>query len=127
MCCVIKVKRRAQVIYAAGAFNWRVKVGDKTEITDYQAAAQKISAEQNSNEITWSLAQKVPKALIEKWFNKTLNQPTTATNSASKWGIFKVFVTLLWVINLPLIIFGSGSLTLTVIATAVLWFLAVGT
>lgn len=118
---------RAQVIYAAGAFNWRVKVGDKTEITDYQAAAQKISAEQNSNEITWSLAQKVPKALIEKWFNKTLNQPTTATNSASKWGIFKFFATLLWLINLPLIVFGSGSLILTAIATAVLWFLAVGT
>jgi hypothetical protein len=67
------------VIYAAGAFNWRVKVGDKTNITDYQAAADKISAEKTTNEVTWSLAQKVPSTIVAKWFNKTSPQP------CSKW------------------------------------------
>jgi hypothetical protein len=37
-----------------------VKVGDITEITDYQANPRKISAEKTTNEVTWSLAQKVP-------------------------------------------------------------------
>jgi hypothetical protein len=60
------------VTYAAGAFNWRVKVGDITEITDYQANQQKISAEKTTHEVTWSLAQKVPSTMIAKWFNKTL-------------------------------------------------------
>lgn len=118
---------QARVIYAAGAFNWRVKVGDKTNITDYQAAADKISAEKTTNEVTWSLAQKVPKALVAKWFNKSVTSPVVLANASNKLPLFKVFVALLWLINLPLIVFGSGSLVLTIIATAVLWFLAVGT
>jgi ribosomal protein S27E len=118
---------RAKVTYAAGAFNWRVKVGDITEITDYQANQQKISAEKTTQEVTWSLAQKVPSTMIAKWFNKTLPQPLVNSYSGNKLLVFKIFAVLLWLINLPLIIFGSGSFVLTIIATAVLWFLAVGT
>jgi hypothetical protein len=118
---------QARVIYAAGAFNWRVKVGDKTNITDYQSAANKISAEKTTNEVTWSLAQKVPKALVAKWFNKSVTSPVVLANASNKLPLFKGFVALLWLINLPLIIFGSGSFVLTLIATAVLWFLAMGT
>ena len=118
---------RAKVGYAAGAFNWRLKVGDITEITDYQANEQKISAEKTAQEVTWSLAQKVPNALIEKWFNKSLPKPMINANSGNKMLFFKIFASLLWIINLPLIIFGSGSFVLTLIATAILYFLAMGT
>ena len=118
---------KARVTYAAGAFNWRVKVGDVTEITDYQAQPQKISAEKTANEMTWSLAQKINAATVSQWFGKTVTAPATANTSGDKLGLFKVFAVVLWVINLPLIVFGSGSFILTVIVTAILWFLAVGT
>lgn len=118
---------KARVIYAAGAFNWRVKVGDTTHITDYQAASQKISAEKTDQEVSYSLAQKVPSALVATWFNKTMATPRINTNSGNKLLVFKIFAGLLWLINLPIIIFGSGSLVLTIIATAILYFLAMGT
>ena len=35
--------------------------------------------------------------------------------------LFKIFSTLLWVINLPLIVFGNGNLVVTLIAWGVLW------
>jgi len=126
--------------YAAGAFNWRVKVGDITEITDYQANEQKISAEKTAQEVTWSLAQKVPKALVEKWFNKTLFNPSALNRQNQHDNIMRemgfkydkqqlsyFFIAILWLINMPLIAAGSGSFVLTGIATIVLWILALGT
>ncbi len=118
---------QARVTYAAGAFNWRVKVGDVTKITDYQTQNIKLTLEANANELNWSMAQKVSVAVLSQWFNKKLSAPVVLSSSGNKMGIFKLAVILLWLINLPLMIFGSGSLILTAISTAILWFLAVGT
>ncbi len=39
-------------------------------------------------------------------------------------GLFRVFSALLWLFNLPLIIFGNGSVFVTLIAWGVLWLFA---
>jgi len=45
-----------KVLYAVGAFNWRVTVGDTQVNADYAYAQQHLSMERNEQEITWSLS-----------------------------------------------------------------------
>ena len=60
----------AEVIHAAGAFNWRVQVGDTVSITDYRGARGTLSSERSPAEISWSLAQRVPAGTVDGWFGK---------------------------------------------------------
>ena len=60
----------AEVIYAAGAFNWRVQVGDAVSITDYRGARGTLCSERSPAEISWSLAQRVPAGTVDGWFGK---------------------------------------------------------
>lgn len=130
---------QAEVRYAVGAFNWRVKIGDRTQLADYQPTNEKrgqttLCAEQNAQEQTWSLAVAVSLMQVQQWFNTRLLTPplpatastasTAALPKAKPNGIFKVITVLLWLINLPLVLFGSGSLLLLLIATLILWVLS---
>lgn len=58
----------AEVLYAAGAFNWRVKIGDRTGITDYAKGGTKLTEERTGSEINWSRAQKVTAERVANWF-----------------------------------------------------------
>lgn len=61
----------SEVAYAAGAFNWRVAVGDRTRIIDYAREGQKLTAESSDTEIVWSAANQVSEAQVKQWFGKT--------------------------------------------------------
>jgi hypothetical protein len=60
----------AEVIYAAGAFNWRVAVGDRVRIVDYARDGAKLTAESSDTEIVWSSASQVPADQVRQWFGK---------------------------------------------------------
>ncbi|MDO8330923.1 MAG: DUF4178 domain-containing protein [Fluviicoccus sp.] len=115
----------SEVTYAAGAFNWRIRVGDRSEISDFKAANFKLTRESYQDEITWSLARREPAATVLGWFGREVpvapryNPVLKAPGELGS--LFKIFSTLLWVINLPLIVFGNGNLVVTLIAWGVLW------
>lgn len=121
---------RAQVVYAAGAFNWRVRVGDQTDITDYLAPNFKLSRETYRDEVTWSLSRREPASTVLGWFGRQpppepVARPGRAKSAPGELaGLFRVFSALLWLFNLPLIIFGNGSVFVTLIAWGVLWLFA---
>jgi uncharacterized Zn finger protein (UPF0148 family) len=73
----------SQVIYAAGAFNWRVQVGDKVTISDFGTTNKKLSRERSDNEITWSLAESVPATVVGGWFGKSLQEAASTGPAAS--------------------------------------------
>jgi ribosomal protein S27E len=54
----------SEVLHASGAFNWRVKVGDRTEISDFEAGERKLSRERSPAEITWSMAEPDRKSVV---------------------------------------------------------------
>ena len=60
----------AEVTYAAGAFNWQVKVGDKVSLTDYRGSRGMLTSERSPSELGWSLAQRVPASTVDGWFGK---------------------------------------------------------
>ena len=64
--------------FAAGAFNWQVKVGDTVAITEYRGSRGTLSSERTPAEITWSLAQRVPAGTVDGWFGKRANWRSAA-------------------------------------------------
>jgi hypothetical protein len=58
----------ARVIYAIGAFNWRVAVGYTTENVEFEHGQLKLAAEITSSEITWSQSVPVGADQIHAWF-----------------------------------------------------------
>lgn len=122
---------QAEVLYAAGAFNWRIHVGDRTVISDYSAANFRLTREVYNQEITWSLSRREPAAVVLGWFGHKVAAPAPRRTGGGiplggedLRGLFRVFSILLWAINLPLIVFGHGSLIVTLIAWGVLWVFA---
>lgn len=58
----------AKVTYVLGEFYWRVKVGEKTRVSDFIAPPYILSKEENDDEIIWSQGIYVEKRVIEQAF-----------------------------------------------------------
>lgn len=127
----------AEVIYAAGAFNWRVKVGDSVSITDYRGSRGTLSSERSPAEITWSLAQRVPASTVDGWFGKggkltagafvasladAGSMRPDSDPRASLRPLAIAFSAVLLLVNIPLSFMGSlYSWVVTLVAFIVLW------
>lgn len=62
----------AVVTYAAGAFNWRVSVGDANYIDDYEGGFFKLTAESSAAEITWSKSRRIDADVVGQAFGKSI-------------------------------------------------------
>ncbi|WP_293937320.1 DUF4178 domain-containing protein [Iodobacter sp.] len=113
----------AHVTYAAGAFNWRVHVGDKTTLTDYDLNGVRLSKERSPSEVTWSKAKRISSELVGQWFAKPIAALAGGDASPSSMKSLAImFTALLTVINLPLLIFnGFGGLWLLILALVLVW------
>jgi hypothetical protein len=112
----------AEVQYAAGAFNWRISVGDRTRIADYGRGDDKLTAEITDKEITWSASRRVSTQQIGQWFGKPqlATQPAAPLNEGPlSFKAAKVYSVLLAVLNLP-IAFATGRRGLFVIVVALI-------
>ncbi|CAM3673813.1 DUF4178 domain-containing protein [Bordetella tumulicola] len=69
----------SKVTLALGAFNWRVKVGDTTQISDYQSGNRKLTREEGLNDLGWSASVPVQPSSLAQWFG----QPELASVTAS--------------------------------------------
>lgn len=120
----------SEVLYAAGAFNWRVSIGDRTHIHDYGQGKRKLSAESNDCEIVWTGSTRVSPALVGQWFGKKeLSASPDSSDSAGSGATPSISLTpaivysvLLVLFNVP-ISFASGGrgVRLMLIAALVLW------
>lgn len=102
----------ARVVYAAGAFNWRVAVGDAVRVTEFRASGRKLSMEASDEEITWSRGSALDAEQVMTWFGKKLPGADlkkleaaaakgAATNrSAAKW----LIIALLAINAIPLFV-----------------------
>jgi hypothetical protein len=113
----------AIVLYAAGAFNWRISIGDKTHLADYAKGDQKLSAETTAQEITWSASKKVSAQQVASWFGKA-PAAVQSQSGAGKPSVLStraaiIYSILVAVLNVP-ISFASGRRGLVVILVALL-------
>jgi ribosomal protein S27E len=120
----------SEVIHAAGAFNWRAKAGDQTEITDYEAGNLTLSRETTFNEQTWSLAEQVEPAAVGQWFKKEgVGGPSPAFTAATAdkgkglGGQAMVYSALMLFFNVPIALAGGfENWIIVLIALGLLWW-----
>ncbi|GAB2895344.1 hypothetical protein GCM10027046_25660 [Uliginosibacterium flavum] len=115
----------SEVIYAAGAFNWRVSIGNQTRITDYQGPDGTLSKEATAEEITWSLSTNINPDVVAKAFGKaaeTVAKAGAAGEPSPLGGFAKVASAILIFLNIGNIFRGSmGALIFTALALLLLW------
>lgn len=125
----------SRVVQVAGAFNWRVKVGDSVSITDYRGSRGTLTSERGPAEIGWSMAQRVPAATVDDWFGKQGRLTASAaaaslgalagTNAADRGKLRPLawlFTVLVLLSNVPIAVRGGlYSWVLILIAIGVLW------
>jgi hypothetical protein len=120
----------ATVLYAAGAFNWRISIGDRTHVAEYKKGNRTLTSESNANEVVWSSGRRVAPAQIAQWFGKQVSIADTAGNASSDassnikhsvkaaW----IFTIILMAMNLPISLESGGpGVRITVAALFVLW------
>ncbi len=107
----------SEVVFAAGAFNWRVAVGDQTRIVEFSFNADNLSAEISGQEITWSYANPVAADQIRAWFGKDV-----AADKQAKGVSIKKFIIWLLILNSVPLLFGSiGSWLTVAVAILAIW------
>ena len=60
------------VTYAAGAFNWRVSVGDKTRVHEFKRQQVVLAAEVTATEMGWSRSTPVAWDQLKAWFGQSV-------------------------------------------------------
>ena len=58
----------ARVTFAAGAFNWRVSVGDTVQVTQFDCGGAQLAAELSGAELSWSRSMPLPLDQVRAWF-----------------------------------------------------------
>jgi len=61
----------SQVVYAIGAFNWKVAVGDRTWVAEFASGQTRLAAEMTPEEMTWSRSTPVPFDQMKAWFGES--------------------------------------------------------
>ncbi|HTJ93212.1 MAG TPA: DUF4178 domain-containing protein [Pararobbsia sp.] len=93
----------AVVVEVAGAFNWRVSVGDYTSIVDFAYRTHKLTQESNKHEIIWSRARPVlNRKMAERFGDPKLagsNEPRSETGRGGFLPLPWIFSVVLLVIN----------------------------
>ena len=122
---------QAVVKYAAGAFNWRVEVGDVNQVTEFQSGNAKLAAESDDSELNWSRSTPVSAADLTAWFGKQVDTRNVPSGPPSLVGrpaggyrqVAKWLTILLLAVNAIPILFSPGrALVIVILATIGLYF-----
>jgi ribosomal protein S27E len=120
----------SEIIHAAGAFNWRAKIGYQTQITDFENGNLTLSRETTFDEQTWSLAEKVEPATVGQWFKKEgVGGPSpafaaaTAAKDKGLGGQAMIYTVLMLLFNVPIALAGGfENWIIVLLALGLLWW-----
>lgn len=110
----------AQIDFAVGSFNWRVKVGDPVHVTEFESGAQRLAAEVSREEMTWSLASPVPPDQIHAWFGVGVS--TTAVPHPGYRAVAKRVLFPMLIVNaIPLFLATGSAFAYTLLAALAIY------
>ncbi|MGT2493308.1 hypothetical protein ACU4GD_29530 [Cupriavidus basilensis] len=100
------------MLYAAGTFNWRVKVGDTTRLTEFGKPARRLTRETSDTEIVWTLSTTaVPRSQVALWTSPARAGEAARASPGTRAGSTddlafcrksaKVYAILLAILNVP--------------------------
>ena len=117
----------SKVTYAAGAFNWKVAVGDATQVYEFEHGQARLAAELTGEEMTWSRSTPVAHDQMSAWFGAAYHGLTPSPNiKMSHRGLAKVFIVITLVLNaIPMFVSFSSTLMWSVLACLALFLPAI--
>ncbi|HEY8025710.1 MAG TPA: DUF4178 domain-containing protein [Burkholderiaceae bacterium] len=120
----------AVVLYAAGAFNWRISIGDHTRVSEYKKGNRTVTSESNANEVVWSAGRSVPASQVGQWFGKNFGGASASdepgTESKALFKVARIFTIIIAILNLPMaFIGGMSSFRVIIVALLLLWVPAI--
>ncbi|MEO7578753.1 MAG: DUF4178 domain-containing protein [Massilia sp.] len=91
----------ASVTFAAGAFNWRVAVGDQVRVSEFENGKTKLAAELSESELTWSRSTPVAFDQVKAWFGTALRiAPGSGAGTGALPGTSAATKFLWWILGL---------------------------
>jgi len=117
----------AVVLYAAGAFNWRVSVGDRNHVIEYKKGGRVVASEADAHEITWSAGREIAASQVGQWFGKPFGGDVSAAADAGadSKALFKaarIFSIIVAIFNFPLALAAGGAgFKVILLALILLW------
>jgi ribosomal protein S27E len=111
----------ARVIYAIGAFNWRVALGYHTENVEFQNGQIKLAAEITNSEITWSQSAPVSVDQIHAWFGDKVDAHKIDTRQSAT-DISTKFIWLIILLNIVPVFLTPWALFPILVGLAALYY-----
>jgi len=101
----------ARVVYAAGAFNWRVQAGDTVHVTEFEQGQVKLAAELSQEELTWSRSTPVPFDQMKALFGASFRgrEPAPKGKAGSPKSLAKKAIMVMLALNLVPILLSFGG------------------
>ena len=119
----------AQVVYAIGAFNWKVAVGDRTWVAEFASGQIRLAAEMTPQEMTWSRSSPVPFDQMKAWFGaafRGVQRPVSAaTPGRYKRAARNTILVMLALNAIPLLANFGRSWTLTLLGALAVYLPAI--
>ena len=98
---------QARVTFAAGSFNWRVRVGDAVRVTEFVSGDASLAAEMNTEELTWSRSTRLSPDQVHAWFG--MHEQTKLGPVPRYVDTARKIVIVLLVLNAIPLLFATGS------------------
>lgn len=114
----------ARVVYAAGAFNWRVQAGDTVHVTEFQQGQVRLAAELASEELTWSRSTPMPYDQVKALFGAAFRgaPPKPAFSIGSPKGIARKAIMVMLALNaVPIFLSFGGGFTYNLIGALAIY------
>ena len=111
---------QARVTFAAGAFNWRVRIGDTVRVSEFAAGAASLAAEISAEELTWSLSTPLSVDQVRAWFGAHVHaeqQPHPLYVETAR----KIVIALLVINAIPLLFATNPSWLYTALAAGAVY------
>lgn len=105
----------ARVVFAAGSFNWRVRVGDVTQVHEFSGGASRLAAESTAEELTWARSQPAPLDQVRAWFGGQVHADV-APHPAYTGLARKILIALALVNAIPLLFVTANVLPYALLA-----------
>jgi hypothetical protein len=116
----------ASVYYAAGAFNWRVAVGDEVRVYEFESGQTKLAAELTQSEMTWSRSTPVAYDQIKAWFGASIKGAAPAGKKDGASTVRSTQMKFLWWIlglnAIPIVLNFGSSFWIILIALFALFY-----
>ncbi len=126
----------SEIVYAAGAFPWRARVGDTARLVAYSVGKRTLTMERTSSELVWTLSESVSAAEVKAWFSDELqpdrpvkpSRPLKTLSSGTTLSELKgpaiVSTIVLVGLNVPIALFSDSPVFVSVVtflAALLLW------